>query len=393
MQTTRVRLPNGKFASKSHHPNAPEAHFNAVGSMKRPVASGRSRKKITSSTVTQHTRTATNQTVRTIFVVDRSGSMSALMGKVGEAVDAQIQKIKSLDTKHGQTTKVSLINFGTEITTNFEDAAPRDVKRFGDYRILARGGTALFAATKKAIQTAEKLHIVTGERGPVVIMVLTDGQNNEYGVSADDLNTLITRVQATDLFTIVFMVPPGYKHEITSRLKSVHEGNIVEWAQSAQGVREVSEAVSVGLASTYTGITRGVTNSKNFFEVTASKLSDKVVRSQLVDISGQIRHLTVEKESPINDFIADKCGSYTRGNAYYQLTKKETIQPSKDILIQKRGETQVFSGPKARELVGITDASKDARIEPGNLGDWIVYVQSQSANRLLVRGTKLVYKL
>lgn len=56
----------------------------------------------------------------------------------------------------------------------------------------------------------------------------------------------------------------------------------------------------------------------------------------------------------------------------------------------EKGKTPVYSGEWVRETLGLPKFG-EVKVEPGNHGNWDIYVQSASTNRKLVRGTKLVY--
>jgi uncharacterized protein YegL len=390
MQTTRVRLPNGKFGSAKSNPKAPEAYFNTAG---KPRKTRALKSKVTTAAPALPVKTGIHQDVQAIFVIDRSGSMQGWLRQVGEQWDAQVEKIRSLDTKENQTSRLSLIKFDSEVETVFEDARTDSVRQFSSYRIHHRGSTSLYDAVKAALKLSEKLQVTAGN-GPVLITILTDGQENASRISATELNDLITKAQATDRYTIAFMVPPGHKHEIQRRLTSVPPGNIIEWDRTEQGIKDVGTATLRGLETTYNSYSKGIRNTKQFFEINANNLTDSALRSaNLTDISNRVKFLTVDKENNVKTFIEDKVGSYNRGSAYYQLTKKETLRPGRLFLLQKRNGSEVYGGTEARKLLGVTTDSEEVRIEPGNLGDWIVYVQSESINRLLVRGSKLAYLL
>jgi len=83
---------------------------------------------------------------------------------------------------------------------------------------------------------------------------------------------------------------------------------------------------------------------------------------------------------------------YVPGAAYYQLQKKETLKSGRRIIIQPRDEDCFYAGPKARQLLGLP-SDGDVTIEPKNLGDFIIYVQSAAENRKLLPGTLFLYDL
>lgn len=94
--------------------------------------------------------------------------------------------------------------------------------------------------------------------------------------------------------------------------------------------------------------------------------------------------------------IKEICESWTQkpyvvGSAYYQLTKKEKIQASKNILIKHKKNGKVYEGDAARKLLGLPDY--EVKCEPASLPDWSIYIQSGSVNRLLAANTELIVLL
>ena len=68
--------------------------------------------------------------------------------------------------------------------------------------------------------------------------------------------------------------------------------------------------------------------------------------------------------------------------------KREKIQGHKKLLLIKKGEKTVWGGDGVRDLLGLPDV--DMFVEPGNHGDYDIFVLSTSVNRKLVRGTTVL---
>lgn len=81
-----------------------------------------------------------------------------------------------------------------------------------------------------------------------------------------------------------------------------------------------------------------------------------------------------------------------KGAAFYQLTKAEkNVQSWKYILIRRKGSGEVYAGREdVRRMLGLP-VGVDVGVNPGNHGDYDIFVQSASVNRKLVRGTDVVY--
>jgi hypothetical protein len=98
---------------------------------------------------------------------------------------------------------------------------------------------------------------------------------------------------------------------------------------------------------------------------------------------------SVGATAEIRTFVENQSGQvYVKGSAYYKLEKPETVQGYKEIAVRNRKTGKVYSGPNARQVLGLP--SHDIRIAPGDHGDWDIFVQSTSVNRKLLQGTEVM---
>ena len=80
--------------------------------------------------------------------------------------------------------------------------------------------------------------------------------------------------------------------------------------------------------------------------------------------------------------------SYRLGEAFYQLTKPEKIQPQKSIALYQRKGHKVYVGKDARYLLGLPDY--EVKVSPTVHPDYDIYVQSTSVNRNLMPSTSVL---
>jgi len=224
-----------------------------------------------------------------------------------------------------------------------------------------------------------------------LVITITDGAENcSRTHNAATLKAMMNRVQATDRWTLSFLLPPGHKSSFVNRF-GLPEGNVSEWEASTRGVQEYAQVTSQGVGNYFAGRSAGQTSTKTFF-TDLSGLTTRQVKNNLDDISAAVRVLLVEKEQDIRTFVEQKLGQYKLGAAFYQLTKGEKkVQDYKQLLVMEKGKKAVFGGPDARAVLGIPDGT--LKIEPGNHGNFDIFIQSTSVNRKLVRGTKLLVKV
>lgn len=107
---------------------------------------------------------------------------------------------------------------------------------------------------------------------------------------------------------------------------------------------------------------------------------------------GRFQVLGVDHDSAIKEFVLENGLSFRKGRGFYEFTKTETIQGGKEVVLMDKGSGDMFSGAKAREMLGLPDG-ETARIRPASLDKFAVFVQSTSVNRRLIGGTRFLYEV
>lgn len=124
----------------------------------------------------------------------------------------------------------------------------------------------------------------------------------------------------------------------------------------------------------------------------------KVQKDGLIPVTpGRFQVMTVENDSVIKDFVEDNGITFKRGRGFYELTKHETVQQYKEVIIQDRETGEMFTGAQVRERLGL-----HPQVEKGGLkeslssrdtAEFRVFVQSTSYNRKLIGGTAFLYEV
>jgi hypothetical protein len=225
-----------------------------------------------------------------------------------------------------------------------------------------------------------------------LILVITDGQNNSSrNFDSTSITRMIQRLQLNDRWTFVFRVPVGYKKDLM-RL-GIPDGNIMEWEQTTAAIEQSTQATTSAISGYMSGVARGITSTRSFYTTDLSGVSPAQVRAVLKDITDDIALLRVkptENGIQIRDFCINRLGTYVAGRAFYQLTKPEKIQQSKELIIKHRKKGKSYAGHDARSLLGLP-FNGEIKVKPGDHGDYDIYVQSNSVNRKLVEGTNIIY--
>ena len=102
--------------------------------------------------------------------------------------------------------------------------------------------------------------------------------------------------------------------------------------------------------------------------------------------------LRVDHDVPIKEFAQANGLIFKTGKGFYEFTKPESISDGKEIVLMDKTTGDMFSGNKARDLLGLTAAGKD-KFRPVALDKFRVFVQSTSVNRKLIGGTGFLYEV
>lgn len=337
------------------------------------------------------------------ILVDESGSMEHLRTKVPGVVQEQINAIRQSSYDAGQETLVSIYSFNTanggsrarrsfgvpDSATNPKahcvNAFP-EAATFGSYH--PGGGTPLNDSIRFVLDRLEAAKRGRADESFLVIVVTDGDENDSHGATP---GARILQLLGTDRWSFAFLVPPGATRMTQSRT-NVPVGCIQEWEGTEEGLRQASVSTQAGIGAYYVARAAGETKTAAFF-TDLSKLK-KADLKKLEDVSGDLKRWTVDKESPISEFVQRKFGSYSIGHAYYELTKPEKIQSHKDLLIAERASKKVFGGSQAKALIGLTSGpGVTVAVKPGNHANFRIFVKSTSMNRKLVRGTDLLYRV
>lgn len=315
-----------------------------------------------------------------ILVIDQSGSMAPLREAVVRAVNnIQDSWVRSSRTA-GQEVLVTALVFADIHNTRYVGLPLRD------YR--PTGNTAMFDAVKKVINTPR-------DKNPgdsFVVQVLTDGFENSSRTRGPELSGLMLSMQALGNWTFTFMVPEKGNGRDELMGLGIPGGNIGTWdGTTEQSLAAAAMATDVGTRSYVTARSAGKTQVDNFYHKVTTDLSG-VTKANLKDLDFLwLSTREVTKETSVREFVESWRGTpYVIGQAYYQLTKPEVIQPNKSLLVVEKGtKLPVYGGPRVRSLLGIPEDGRKARVNPGNHANYDIFVQSTSVNRKLVRGTRV----
>ena len=330
------------------------------------------------------------------IVRDHSGSMQSLAKTAMADYNAQLAVLRDGAKKHKLTTLVSTVICGWSAqepvkreTVNTPISKVQDIKQY-----VCPGMTPLRDSVGELIDIMENMPDAKDKDVAFLVLVITDGMENASKQwDTKKLSEKIKKLQGTDKWTFTFRVPQGHTRYITDL--GVHAGNVVEWEQTAEGLRKVSDWTA-GATQSYMALrASGVTSTKGFYTADLSGVTGQDVRQSMNSVTDKVRFFAVPTKKDgvdIQGFVESKLRRpMVKGAAFYQLTKPEkAVQSHKKIVIRNKKSGAVYAGAEARQLLGLP-TTVDVKLAPGDHGGFDIFVQSMSTNRKLVGGTEVLY--
>lgn len=322
------------------------------------------------------------------LVLDASSSM--LDGdkhlELIKVVDSQIAHLAQRSKELDQETRVSVYTFAYDTECVIFD---KDVLRLPSIKDYYKpyGMTSLIDATLKSQDDLAQTAQMYGDHA-FLTYVLTDGKENH---SKNSASSLLRRLQGLpENWTVAVLVPDQYG-VFEAKRQGFPADNIAVWdAKTTNGVIEVGETIRQATETFMTMRTSGVRGSKSLFSTSLGDLNKNTIKSAKLKAlpKNKYKLLDVDEAAPIREWVQGKGISYQLGIAFYQLTKRETIQPQKNIAVYEKKTGKFYAGAEARTALNLPQ--EEVRVTPDYNPDFEVFVQSTSVNRKLVPNTKLL---
>jgi hypothetical protein len=332
------------------------------------------------------------------FVLDESGSMEDLADTVVRVFDDQIKTLAKRSVELNQETRVSLYTFsGSEVRCVVYD---KDVLRLPSLKGHYRPGhnTPLITATVKALEDLLLQPELYADHA-FLVYVITDGIENASDVpSFGKLPLLFNRTRAKKNWTVGALVPDRHGLQRCVGFGFDH-GNVMVWdATTRKGLEDVGVAMTAATESYMTLRSQGVRSTTSLFtaQVTAKRQDVTKVLKPVTNPYTVYTLPTTATREAIKDFVERRSRKdYVVGSAFYQLVKTETIQANKRICLRTVPDGRLFSGnlDEVRGVLGLP-AGGDIKVAPGEIKDFVVFIESTSVNRNIIPGQEvLVMKL
>lgn len=325
------------------------------------------------------------------FVLDFSGSMAGLSKTLEKTYREELAALLKEEARTGIETYVRVVPFGERVDIQYSQFQSL-VLKYGQLSELCKyrnmGNTALIDAIGEAVSNYAKQDYCSH-----LVQVLTDGEENASVKFKHTITALLTSTSRKYDTTVVVRCP----HHVKSRLITLglSEDNITTWDCTAGGMELTSSMHNTGLNNYYNARSMGQSVVSNFYTPDTSFSPTKLKR-EAVDVTHNFLIAGVSKSwsgKQIRDFVEKELQKpYVKGTAFYQLTKNETVQANKEIVIRNTSDGRMYSGEDARDLLGLPH-NIEIKVEPANYSKYELFIMSSSVNRKLVGGTKLLVKV
>lgn len=322
-----------------------------------------------------------------VLVLDASWSMDGHARNLIKVTDAQIEYLAKRSEELNQETRVSIYEFANTVSCLVYDM---DVLRLPSIESIyeTHGQTALIDATLKALDDLAQTATLYGDHA-FLTYVLTDGMENRSRNRPTRLKEKLASLPAN--WTVAALVPNQDGVRMATGFGFPAE-NVAVWdASSAQGVIEVGKTIRDATENFMQARSKGgFVGTRSLFSTGLEAVNAQTVHQTLTPLNqSQYDIIPVHRDAPIRDYIYSRGLDYVIGKGFYQLTKRESIQPQKQIAIREKATGKVFWGDAARDLLGLP-RNTEVRVTPNLNPEYDVFVQSTSVNRKLIANTDVL---
>lgn len=205
------------------------------------------------------------------MILDRSGSMNAILGATEEAINGYVREQEKLP---GRVT-IAISQFDDEYSVVNHSLTPGKVP---PYRLAPRGSTALLDAIGRgATEFGEELSRLPESRRPgtVILVIVTDGYENasrEYSLA--QIKGLLTRQQEVYRWEVLYLA--ANQDAIAEGAKmGMRPNSSITYRSTSEGTRSVIASASVYTASAARGQSAAFTPEQRDEALTGKKQTSK----------------------------------------------------------------------------------------------------------------------
>ena len=200
------------------------------------------------------------------LVVDKSGSMGSIRDEAISAVNEQIQTVKNRADE--VDTLVSLVTFDSSVNIQYYNQPLSEVKDLTEKTYYPDGGTAMRDGVGTIVtRLSDDLKDVDEKEDySVLVAIVSDGyENSSKEFSASEISEMVKSKQDTKKWTFVYLCANQDLTKIKDQF-GFKTGNIMSFAATSRGVKNLSGEFSSGINSYYRSRVAGETEMENFAE-------------------------------------------------------------------------------------------------------------------------------
>lgn len=335
-----------------------------------------------------------------LLVLDKSPSMYPYRNTLPTVADNFIARLAARSKENDQETRVTVVTFSdpNKIECLVYD---KDVLRLPSVSSLYRidgMSTALIDAVVQSITDLQQTPTKYGDHA-FLVYILTDGQENNSR-TFDKVHTISSKMASLPENWTVGLFVPDQHGVFEAKRYGFPADNVTVWNPSDKGIHEFGEVIAKTTDNYMTNRSLGIRGTKSLFQMNDLTVADIKSLTPLLQSAYSMPYVQVDDRA--DRFYLGHFGVPWRiGKVYYQLMKKETIQPGKSMAVLYNN--RVYTDPTSAHLAGITIGSPNLRgklglpvdgtsasVDPKNdkYKDYVIFVQSTAPNRKLIAGTR-----
>lgn len=320
--------------------------------------------------------------------------MAGLAAALEKGYENELKRIRENAKEKDIETFISIYVFGDNIqktVCQVSSTSPLADK----IRYKNMGMTALYDAIGYAIDDFTVLSNKRSfENSALLVIVLTDGAENSSSKYRNSIGSLIQASNARGNITTSIRCPASVKPRMVSI--GIPEDNISVWDGTEKQLKMSEEKTCGGIDMYYKSRSMGLTSTSNFYQPDTN-FSPTTLKKNVTDVTHKFLIAGITNSwngKQIRDYVERELSkTYEKGNAFYELTKKETVQANKEIVIRDVSTGKMYSDDDARDLLGLPIGQEIKVIPASYSGRYEIFIESRSINRKLVSGTKILYKI
>lgn len=201
------------------------------------------------------------------LVVDRSGSMTPIADAAFDAINEQINAIKS-NVKLTGDTYVSYIQFDEHIETVFQGVHAKDLQPITRDQYSPRGSTAIFDALGRAVEVVRTGVTETDDTAYLVVLISDGSENASREFTKSSIQSLMKQLEDSKKWTFSYMLSNLTVSQMYDfqHWTGAAAGNVSTFTSTNAGTIQASAKLSNSISTYATLRSSGQTFTNTFYE-------------------------------------------------------------------------------------------------------------------------------